>query len=132
MLLSSRLMVYLIMLFVFCQGVCPASMALAWTLRFAPLHHTTGDTAAFTPSTSMPVMPQFLRILITGKQVIIGVEAPYLRAIKLVPPIRFEQRSRSTSQPAANTYTLRPRHHLRSPETFLLRRPQTVVGKTWQ
>lgn len=131
---SSRLMVFLCTLFVFFLHLSPTSLAFAWSLRFAPLHHPTGDDNALTPSTSVPVAPQFFRLLATSKQVVVGVEDAYTRAIELDPPIRFKVKPRppAAAQPVANTRRTRPRHQLRGPEALLLRGTQTVVGNTLQ
>jgi len=115
-----------------CLGLGPVSMAIAWTLRVAPLDHTTGTTEALITSTSVTVTPQFLRTLVTGSQLILGVEAPYIRAIEFMPPLDFKQPSSSASPPAAIIPIFYPSHHLRGPEALLLRRRQTVVGETLQ
>jgi hypothetical protein len=129
----SRLMVCLVTLVVLCLDVGLMSTAIAWTLRFAPLDHTTSTATPFAPSTSVPVTPHFLRILVIRNQIIFGIEAPYMQVIKLKPPIDFQQLSDSTtsSVPSAVTPpTFRSRHDLRGPEGLLLRHPQTLVGHT--
>ncbi len=130
MLCSSRLIGCRMMLLICFLSLCPASMAMALTLRFAPLDHTFDEVDAFIPSAAVPVAPRFFRILVTRTQVTIGAEDPYLRAIKFVPPIRFQTLSPSAPQPVAHSRTARPRHQLRGPEAFLLRRRQNVAGKT--
>jgi len=127
---SSRLMACLYTLLVFFLYGGSTSKAFAWTLRFAPLSYTTGDAKAFTPATSVPVTPQFFRILVTPQQVVVGVEDPYRRVIKFNPPIRFKPLPSSVEQPVADARHARPRHQLRGPETFLLRRTQNVAGKS--
>ncbi|ETW98461.1 MAG: hypothetical protein ETSY1_18625 [Candidatus Entotheonella factor] len=105
-------------------------MAEALTLRFAPLDPAFSEAdASTTPSTALPVAPQFFRILVTRAQVTLGVEDPYVRAIQLRPPIRFKSQSPTDSQPVSHTRAARPRHQLRGPEAFLLRRTQNVAGK---
>jgi hypothetical protein len=129
---SSRLMacLYTLLVFFLCGG--SVSKAFAWTLRFAPLGHTTVDAEALTPATSVPVTPQFFRILVTPQQVVVGAEDPYSRVIKFNPPIRFKPLPPSAAQPVASARHARPRHQLRGPETFLLRRTQNVAGKSLQ
>ena len=129
---SPRFMVCLMTLAVLYLGLGRVPIAIAWTLRFVPLDHTTGTTAALTPSTSVPETPQFLRILVTGTQLILGVEAPYIRVIEFNPPIDFKQAPSSASPLAASAPTSHPSHHLCGPEAVLLRRPQAVVGNTFQ
>ncbi len=128
----SRLTAGLTMLLLSFLWFCPLATAFPLQLRFAPLGHTPRDADAFAPSTSVPVSPQFFRILVTRKQVMIGAEDPYVNPIKLTPPIRFKPLPRSTSEPVTNVQSARPMHHLRGPEALLLRRPPTVVGKTFQ
>ena len=127
MLSSSRLIRHGIAWMVFVLGLSLASSAFAWRLRFAPLAPPS-DTNAFAPSTSVPVTPQFLRFQVAQKQVIMGVEAPYVRAPKTMTPIRIEQRALTVSPAVADSPS--PKHDLRGPETLLLRQPQTVVGQT--
>jgi hypothetical protein len=115
-----------------CLGFGPVSMAIAWTLRFAPLDHSTGTAVALIPATSALVTPQFLRILVTGNQLLLGVESPHIRAIDFRPPVDFKQPASSTLPAAAGLPAFRSRYHLRGPEAFLLRLPQTVVGQTLQ
>lgn len=127
---SSRLMVLIIAHFVFFLGADTASTAFAWSLRVAPLDLTTGDADAFAPSTSLPVAPQFFRILVTGTQVTLGAEAPYLRTLQPDPPIRFQSRPPAPAQPMTNARASHTRHQLRGPEAFLLRRTQHAAGKS--
>jgi hypothetical protein len=130
---SSRLMIYFCILFIFFLYSSPASLAFAWAVRFAPLDHTTGDNDAWTPSTFALITPQLFRIVVTSQEIVIGVEEPYVRAIKLDPPIRFklEPRAPAAAPPVDAARNKDPRHQLRSPETLLLRRTQAVVGKSF-
>ncbi len=129
---SSRLTTCLCTFCVFFLCLCSGPKAFAWTLRFAPLDHTTGDEEVLPPSTSVPVTPQFFRLLITPKQVVVGAEKPYIRVIKLNPPTRFNPLPPAAAPPVANTRNARPRHQLRGTEAFLLRRTQNVADKAFQ
>ncbi len=129
MCISPRLVVGLCAFCVFCLGLGPTSVAFAWTVRFAPLEPMTRDANAFAPSTELPVAPQFFRIAIAPQQITIGAEEPYIRAIEFAPPIRFKSISPAPEPPVASTRRVRPRHQLRGPEAFLLRRTQNVAGK---
>jgi hypothetical protein len=129
---SSRPMIYFFVLSIFFLYLSPASLAFAWAVRFAPMDHTTGDHDALIPSTFALATPQFFRILVTAKEIVIGVEEPYARAVKLDPPIRFKLEPRApAAAPPVAARDNEPRHQLRSPETLLLRRTQAVVGKTF-
>lgn len=108
MLFLSRFTVRLCTLCVLFLGLYPASEALAWTLRFAPLDPSRDDT--FAPSTSLPVAPQFFRISVIPNQITIGAEEPYIRSIHLNPPIRFKSFSPDAEQPVAKARRARPRH----------------------
>ncbi|PON16724.1 hypothetical protein C2W62_16920 [Candidatus Entotheonella serta] len=125
----SRFTICLCAFLIFFLGWFPASSVLAWTLHFAPLDHTTSHADAFAPSTSAPVAPQLFRIVVAPQQVTIGTEAPYIRHIRLDPPIRFKALSPEATPPVSNARQVRPRHQLRGPEAFLLRRTQNVAGK---
>jgi hypothetical protein len=114
-----------------CLGFGPVSMAIAWTLRFAPLDHA-GTAVVLIPSTSAPATPQFLRILVTGNQLILGVEFPHIRAIDFRPSVDFKQPASSALPSTASLPAFRSRYYLRGPEALLLRRRQTVVGPTLQ
>jgi hypothetical protein len=130
---SSRSMVCLMTLVVLCPGLGLVSTAIAWTLRFAPPDHTTHSAAPFVSSTSVLVSPQFLRILVTGNQIILGIETPYMRAMELTLPIDLQRSSGSTSSTLPSAVTLpasRTTHDLRGPEALLLHGPQTIVGTT--
>lgn len=129
---SSRPMIYFCIFFIFFLCLSPASLAFAWAVRFAPLDHTTGDNDALTPSTLALTTPRFFRILVTLQEIVMGVEEPYARAVKLDPPIRFKLEPRApAAAPPVAARDNDPRHQLRSPETLLLRRTQAVVGKTF-
>ncbi len=113
-------------------GVCSAAMA--FTIQFAPFEPPPNEVEVFEPSTSVPVAPQLFRFTIVRQQAIIGAEEPYVRTIEPVSPIRFNMRklSRETPQPISHTPKLQPRRRLRGPETFLLRRTQTVADQVPQ
>lgn len=128
----SRLIACLVTLLILGLYACPSAIAFTWTLRFAPLDYTPSTADAFAPSTSVPVTPQFFRVLVTRKQVIVGAEKPYIRDIKPAPPLHFKPLPRPASESVANARAPRPAHHLRGPEARLLRHPQTVVGKADQ
>lgn len=121
--------VRLVMLFVLLLGCCPSVMA--FTLRFAPFDPPASEADAFAPSTSLPVAPQFFRFTIVRQQAIIGVETPYVRVIEPVSPIRFKVNKLSRAKPAPLSHApaAQPNRRLRGPETFLLRRTQTVADK---
>lgn len=107
------------------------SSAMAFTMRFAPLDPTPGDVDVYAPSTSVPVAPQFFRLTVVRQQAIIGAEVPYVRVVEPVSPVRFNVKKLSRAKPAPISHTplSPPRHQLRGPETFLLRRTQTVADR---
>jgi hypothetical protein len=129
--LSGRLMVYSITLFALFSELFLASTAFAWTLRMAPLNQPTVDSVALPSWTSSPVNPQLFRISLTRDQGIIGIEAPYIRVVEMVPPIQFNRISPDASQPVQSAQTSPLRYDLRGPEVLLLRRQQTAVGNTF-
>ena len=130
MFVSCRLSGFLLVLLVWCLGWCPASFAADWSLNVAPLALPDGAAGAFSPSSSVPVTPQFFRLAIRGKQVIIAAEAPYVEPLKPVPTIRVQEQSPYTSPPVAETDLRDTTPALRGPEAWLLRRPPTVVSQT--
>ena len=128
MLILSRFVIISMIYVVLWIGLSPASTAGAWTLRFAPLAETAPQDEGLASSPAVPITPQFFRFVVVRQQVTLGIEAPYIRDVKLVPPVRFKPLPQAEPSPAASAHDMAPRHHLRGPEARLLRRPHPVMS----